>query len=71
MFTSLFHKRAMLSLRLAQEAAKMEPTFKVATQIGWFDDVFVLPDRVYPPQPPMAGYAAGLVEDPGASRRQG
>ena len=39
-------------LRLAQEAARMEPTFKVATQIGWFDDLFVLPDCVFPPQPP-------------------
>ncbi len=46
-------------LRRAQEAAKMEPTFKVATQIGWFDDVFVLPDRVYPPQPPMKGMPQG------------
>jgi uncharacterized protein DUF927 len=42
-------------LWLAQDASEMEPTFKVATQIGWFDDLFVLPDRVYPPQPPMAG----------------
>ena len=32
----------------AQEAATMEPTFKVATQIGWFDDVFVTPSGVYP-----------------------
>ena len=46
-------------LRLAQEAARMEPTFKVATQIGWFDDVFVLPDRVYPPQPPIKGMPPG------------
>ena len=46
-------------LRRAQEAAKMEPTFKVATQIGWFDDVFVLPDRVYPPQPPIQGMPPG------------
>ena len=46
-------------LKLAQEAARMEPTFNVATQIGWFDDVFVLPDRVYPPQPPMAGMPPG------------
>ncbi len=46
-------------LRLAQEAARMEPTFNVATQIGWFDDVFVLPDRVYPPQPPMEGMPPG------------
>ena len=46
-------------LRLAQEAARMERTFNVATQIGWFDDVFVLPDRVYPPQPPMAGMPRG------------
>ena len=37
----------------------MEPTFKVATQIGWFDDVFVLPDRVYPPQPPIKGMPPG------------
>jgi hypothetical protein len=42
-------------LKLAQEAAKTEPTFKVATQIGWYDDLFVLPDRVYPPQPPLKG----------------
>ena len=46
-------------LRLAQEAARMEPTFDVATQIGWFDDLFVLPDRVYPPQPPMKGIPRG------------
>jgi hypothetical protein len=46
-------------LRLAQEAARMEPTFDVATQIGWFDDVFVLPDRVYPPQPPIKGMPPG------------
>ena len=37
----------------------MEPTFKVATQIGWFDDVFVLPDRVYPSQPPIKGMPKG------------
>ena len=46
-------------LRLAQEAARDEPTFNVATQIGWFDDVFVLPGRVYPPQPPMEGMPRG------------
>ena len=46
-------------LRRAQEAARMAPTFKVATQIGWFDDVFVLPDRVYPPQPPIKGLPPG------------
>ena len=59
MFTSWFHHARQAFLRLAQEAAKMEPTFKVATQIGWFDDVFVLPDRVYPPQPPMEGMPPG------------
>ena len=46
-------------LRGAQEAAKMEPTFQVATQIGWFDDLFILPDRVYPPQPPIKGMPPG------------
>ena len=46
-------------LQLAQDAARTEPTFKVATQIGWFDDVFVLPDRVYPPQPPLKGMPRG------------
>jgi hypothetical protein len=46
-------------LRRAQEAAKMESTFQVATQIGWFDDLFVLPDRVYPPQPPIQGMPRG------------
>ena len=46
-------------LKLAQEAAKTEPTFKIATQIGWFDDVFVLPDGVYPPQPPIKGMPPG------------
>jgi hypothetical protein len=46
-------------LGLAQKAATMEPTFQVATQIGWFDDVFVLPDRIYPPQPPVAGMPPG------------
>ena len=46
-------------LKLAQEAAKMEPTFQVATQIGWYDDLFVLPDRVYPPQPPLQGMPPG------------
>ena len=46
-------------LILAQEAARAEPTFNVATQIGWFDDVFVLPGRVYPPQPPMEGMPRG------------
>jgi hypothetical protein len=46
-------------LRRAQEAAKMEPTFQVATQIGWFDDLFILPDRVYPPQPPIKGMPPG------------
>jgi hypothetical protein len=46
-------------LRLAQDAAEMEPTFQVVTQIGWFDDLFVLPDRVYPPQPPIAGMPRG------------
>ncbi len=37
----------------------MEPTFQVATQIGWFDDLFVLPDRVYPAQPPIQGMPPG------------
>jgi uncharacterized protein (DUF927 family) len=37
-------------LERAQEAASMEPTFKGATQIGWFDDVFVTPSGVYPQQ---------------------
>jgi hypothetical protein len=46
-------------LRRAQEAAKMEPTFQVATQIGWLDEVFVLPDRVYPRQPPIEGMPPG------------
>ncbi len=46
-------------LRRAQEAARMEPTFDVATQIGWFEDVFVLPDRIYPPQPPIKGMPPG------------
>ena len=46
-------------LQLAQKAARMEPTFDVATQVGWFDDVFVLPDRVYPPQPPIKGMPPG------------
>jgi Domain of unknown function (DUF927) len=46
-------------LQLAQKAARMEPTFQVATQIGWSDDVFVLPDRVFPPQPPMEGMPRG------------
>jgi hypothetical protein len=46
-------------LQLAQKAARMEPTFDVATQVGWFDDVFVLPDRVFPPQPPVKGMPQG------------
>jgi hypothetical protein len=46
-------------LRLAQKAATMEPTFQVATQIGWFDDLFIFPDRVYPPQPPIKGLPRG------------
>ena len=48
-----------LPRRRAQEAAKMKSTFQVATQIGWFDDLFVLPDRVYPPQPPIQGMPPG------------
>ena len=47
-------------LSQAENAAKMEPTFKVATQIGWFDDIFVLPDRVFPPQPQIVGMPKGL-----------
>jgi hypothetical protein len=47
-------------LRQAQEATKMAPTFEVATQIGWHDDLFILPDRVYPPQPPIQGMPKGL-----------
>lgn len=47
-------------LAQAQEAAKMTPTFKVATQIGWFHDVFVLPGRVYPPQPEIVGMPKGV-----------
>ncbi len=35
-------------LRRAQTATSMEPTFKVATQIGWFEDVFVTPSGVFP-----------------------
>jgi hypothetical protein len=46
-------------LGLAQKAAKMEPTFQVATQIGWFEDVYVLPDQVFPPQPPLQGFPPG------------
>jgi putative DNA primase/helicase len=37
-------------LQHAQAAASMEPSFKVATQIGWFGDVFVTPSDVYPKQ---------------------
>jgi hypothetical protein len=40
-------------LRRAQEAARMKPSFQVATQIGWFEDVYILPDQVFPPQPPL------------------
>ncbi len=43
----------------AQEAVGMPTTFKVATQIGWFGDVFVLPRFVYPQQPPIAGMPKG------------
>jgi hypothetical protein len=42
-------------LGLAQKDATMEPTFQVATRIGWLDDLFVLPDRIYPAQPPLKG----------------
>jgi putative DNA primase/helicase len=37
-------------LQRAQIATSMKPTFKVATQIGWFGNVFVTPSRVYPRQ---------------------
>jgi hypothetical protein len=46
-------------LHLAQEAARMKPTFKVATQIGWFGDVFVTPSGVYPKQAPVKGMPKG------------
>jgi len=46
-------------LKRAQEAASMEPTFKVASQIGWFDDVFVTPSGVYPKQAPVKGMPKG------------
>ena len=42
-------------LGLAQKAARMEPTFQVATRIGWSDDLFVLPDRSHPAQRPLKG----------------
>jgi uncharacterized protein (DUF927 family) len=46
-------------LKRAQEAASMTPTFKVATQIGWFDDLFVTPSGVYPHQAPVQGMPKG------------
>ena len=46
-------------LAKAEAAASMEPTFKVAPQIGWFDDVFVTPSGVYPQQAPVKGMPKG------------
>jgi len=46
-------------LKRAQIAVTMQPTFIVATQIGWFDDVFVTPTGVYPKQESVKGMPTG------------
>ena len=51
----LVAKTRNVFLAEAQAASQMEPTFKVTTQIGWSDDVFVTPSGVYPPQLPVKG----------------
>jgi hypothetical protein len=47
-------------LAQAEAAAKVKATFKVATQIGWYDEFFVLPKRVNPPQLQIVGMPKGV-----------
>ena len=50
----ILRKAQLEFLARAQEAVALPPTFKIATQIGWFEDLFVLPTHVYPQQPSIA-----------------